>query len=318
MKTSILTLFALTISVALAIPVQAGNHGHMGGGPTGFGGGGGGGGSVGFNGGSHGAPRGNVARPGFRSSPTHFGGGRMYYPRQRFSQTRVYSPAAAGFRRSSVVNSTGRTQFGPRQSASGNIGRGNHIAQFSNQRNHTMMNARRNGIGASQARNGNHLRPNWRSHVVAQHSAGWHRDWDRGRDHWWHGHHCRFVNGSWVVFDFGFDPYGYPYDYYAYDDDYSGYPYGYDADDYDQGAYQDQGYDQNAYGSTDQNADSTVAVAQQQLARLGYYRGEIDGAFGPETRNALMRYQNDQGLRVTGTFDAETLSILGLPRTVSN
>jgi hypothetical protein len=179
------------------------------------------------------------------------------------------------------------------------------------------VNARRNGISASQVQNANHLRTNWRSHVLAQHTAGWHRDWDRGRDHWWHGHHCRFINGSWVIFDSGFDPwlpYGYPYDAYAY----GGYPYDYDSDDYDQDVYQGEGYDQNAYGSNDQDDDSTVAVAQQKFALLGYYRGEIDGVFGPETRSALMRYQNEHGLRVTGTFDAETVRVLGLPRTASN
>ena len=313
MKTSILTLFALTISVALAIPVQAGSNNHIGGG-----GGFHGGGAVGYNGGGHAAPRGNGARSGAYSRPMQsFGGGRMYYPNQRFSQTRVYSPAAAGFHRSYVANSNGRTQFGARQFAPSNIGRGNHIAQSSNLKNRTTANVTRNGIGASQGRNANHLRPNWRNHVVAQHSAGWHRDWNRGSDHWWHGHHCRFINGSWVIFDAGFDPwwpYGYPYGSYAYD----GYPYDYGSDDYDQGAYQDEGSNQNVYGSNDQDADSTVAAAQQQLARQGYYRGEIDGSFGPETRNALMRYQNAHGLRVTGTFDAETLRVLGLPRTASN
>lgn len=314
MKTSILTLFALTISVALAIPVQAGGNNHIGGGFSGFHGGG----QVGSNGGGHPVSRGNAARPGFRSGPMrNFGGGRTYYSGQRFSGVGGYSPAAAGFRRPYVANSTGTTQFGSRQFASTNVGRGNHNAQFSNHR--TTVNAPRNGMGASQVRNANHLRPNWRSHVVAQHTAGWHRDWDRGRDHWWHGHHCRFINGSWVIFDFGFDPwwqYGYPYDYYA--DDYSGYPYGYDSDDYDQGVYQGEGDNRNAYGSNDQGADSAVAVAQQKFALLGYYRGEIDGVFGPETRRALMRYQNEHGLRVTGTFDAETLRVLGLPRTASN
>ena len=57
-------------------------------------------------------------------------------------------------------------------------------------------------------------------HVYARQSANWHHDWNRGRDHWWNGHRCRFINGSWVIFDVGFDPwwqcpgyyYGYPCD----------------------------------------------------------------------------------------------------------
>ena len=59
-------------------------------------------------------------------------------------------------------------------------------------------------------------------------------------------------------------------------------------------------YGQGAYDSSEQYADSTVATAQEQLARQGYYRGEIDGIFGPETRRAVTRYQSDHGLRVTG------------------
>ena len=59
-------------------------------------------------------------------------------------------------------------------------------------------------------------------------------------DHWWHGHRCRFVNGSWFIFDLGFFPwYGYPYDYYA-DDYYYGYPYGYDS-----GVYENEPADSN-------------------------------------------------------------------------
>jgi len=87
------------------------------------------------------------------------------------------------------------------------------------------------------------------------------------RDHWWNGHHCRFINGSWVIFDFGFYPwwpYWYPYDYYPYD--YYPYSYSYDPGYYDSGV--DQGeeyYDQNGYDSSDQNTDSTTAAAQEQL-----------------------------------------------------
>jgi hypothetical protein len=33
--------------------------------------------------------------------------------------------------------------------------------------------------------------------------------------------------------------------------------------------------------------------AQQKLHRLGYYRGHVDGSFGPFTRTAIQRYQKD-------------------------
>ncbi len=70
--------------------------------------------------------------------------------------------------------------------------------------------------------------------------------------------------------------------------------------------------------SSEQYADSTVATAQEQLARQGYYRGEIDGVFGPETRRAVTRYQSDHGLRVTGSLNTDTLHALGFPRVANN
>jgi peptidoglycan hydrolase-like protein with peptidoglycan-binding domain len=48
------------------------------------------------------------------------------------------------------------------------------------------------------------------------------------------------------------------------------------------------------------------------LARAGYYHGQIDGVLGPETRHALVRYQSDKGLRVTGSLTTETQQSLGL------
>ncbi len=201
--------------------------------------------------------------------------------------------------------------FAPsRQFATGTLNRGNRLTRLSNAGNRAITNPRREGNGKSQVRSGNNLPADWRNHVVAQHSADWQRDWDRSRDHWWHGHRCRFVNGSWFNFDFGFDPwpYSYPYDYYAYDY----YPY-----EYDPGVYEGDGadyYGQGAYDSSEQYADSTVAAAQEQLARQGYYRGAIDGVFGPETRRGIIRYQSDCGLRVTGSLNTDTLHALGLPR----
>ena len=166
----------------------------------------------------------------------------------------------------------------------------------------------------SLTRFGNNLPANWRNHIAGQRSADWHRDWDRNRDHFWHGHRCRFVDGSWFIFDFGFPwyPYGYAYDYYA--DDY--YPYQYDPGVYE-GNEADY-YGQGAYSPSEQSADSTIAHAQEQLARRGYYRGEIDGVFGPETRRAVMRYQSDHGLRMTGRLNPEMLHALGLPQVASN
>lgn len=150
------------------------------------------------------------------------------------------------------------------------------------------------------------------NHIFARHDANWHRDWDRNRDHFWHGHRCRFVNGEWFIFDLGFFPgypYGYPYDYYAYD------YYPYDYEDYYAGV------DPNYYGydaSTDPYSVSTVRAVQSQLARQGYYHGVIDGVYGPQTRAALTRYQSNHGLQVTGSLTMDTLRSLGLPQATSS
>src|ERR1700683_5612170 len=51
-----------------------------------------------------------------------------------------------------------------------------------------------------------------------------------------------------------------------------------------------------------------VRQVQQALLRLGYYNGDVDGDFGPNTQNALERYQLSAGEPVTGTL---TLGVLG-------
>jgi His-Xaa-Ser repeat protein HxsA len=55
----------------------------------------------------------------------------------------------------------------------------------------------------------------------------------------------------------------------------------------------------------------TVRV-QAALMRLGYYKGDIDGVLGPQTRVAITEYQKAQGLRQTGRMDIGTLSKLGI------
>lgn len=55
-----------------------------------------------------------------------------------------------------------------------------------------------------------------------------------------------------------------------------------------------------------------VIRVQRSLRDRGYYRGSIDGLYGPETRGAVERFQRDRGLRVDGVIGQETLSALGL------
>src|SRR5947207_4384882 len=240
--------FTLFASAALIAQAQGGGyHG-------GAGGGGRGGGSFAVSG--SGSARGGGG-PSFHAMPMRsFGGGGMVYSGQRFSSVGMRSPRSMEFR-PQYIHSNASRSIGSQ--VPGNINRGDRSTRFSNAGNRAITNTRHGGNGAAQVRSGNNLPTNWRNHVVAQHSGNWQRNWDRSRDHVWRGHHCRFINGSWVIFDFGFNPWWpywyYPYDYYA--DDYYPYQYGYDPGNYDSGAYKsDEYYGQDRYGNA--NADSTV------------------------------------------------------------
>jgi len=328
--------FALLASAALIAQAQAGGH-HGGGG---------------FVGGGGGQISSHAGGPSFHSAPhANFGGGgRFAGPGQRFSAMGGRSSSNA-FRQHYI---SGGATIGTRQFAPRDFNRGSRVTRFENRGNRpgrianptgerTDIQNQAGGNGLSrfgnnrhdrlgqpgsrvgehngavrnrdgQVRNGNNLPANWRNHIAGQRSANWHRDWDRNRDHFWHGHRCRFVDGSWFIFDFGFPwyPYGYQYDYYAYDY----YPDQYDPDVYegDDGDY----YGQGAYDSSDEYTDSAVSAAQAQLAKQGYYRGVIDGVYGPQTRLALTRYQSDHGLQVTGSLTTATLQSLGLPQATSS
>ena len=133
--------------------------------------------------------------------------------------------------------------------------------------------------------------------MFAQRSGNWHRDWDRHSDHWWNGHRCCFINGSWVIFNVGFYPW-WPWDY---------------PDDY----YYSNGIPYNGYSDESQSNYSTVVAAQERLARQGYYHGETDGVLSPEMQKAVKRYQSTNGLRPTGYLDTQTLAVMGLRKSAS-
>jgi len=283
MKTYKVLSLALIGSAALAIPVQAGPR-HA-------------------NGGSQVAP-GPGRAAAYRSGPRYYSGGRMMAPSQRFSSIGMRSSPTAFQRRS--INSN--ASLNARRITPGTFNRGNNLARSGNN-----FGNRGGAIGNSNRRAGVN------NHVFARHTADWHRDWDRHSDHWWHGHRCRFVNGSWFLFDLGFYPwYGYPYGYYA-DDYYYGDPYGYDP-----GTYQETepNYDRNdskdSNSSSNQNGDPSIAAAQERLSRQGYYHGQIDGVFGEETRRAVRRFQSEHGLRETGYLTADTRQAMGLRQAQGN
>jgi peptidoglycan hydrolase-like protein with peptidoglycan-binding domain len=55
-----------------------------------------------------------------------------------------------------------------------------------------------------------------------------------------------------------------------------------------------------------------IQEIQHRLRNLGFYRGPVDGAWGPETRSALERFQTVRGLDVTGRPTDATIVALGL------
>jgi hypothetical protein len=279
MKTKLHWLALIMVSAAfLSAPAQAGNNRHSSG---------------------NSAQATTGARAGTSAARGNFSaGGRVMMQGQRFSSPNSVRSNAF---HPNYIHPNGIASIGQRQFTPGTRNGGNRVGSIGN------GNSVRNSGG--------------NNHLFARRSGDWHRDWDRHHDHFWHGHRCRFVNNSWFIFDLGFSPwYGYPYDdyypyAYGYGYGYDAYPYGYDGGVYE-GANPDY-YDSRAGGSSDQYTDNNVAAAQERLARQGYYHGSIDGSYGPETRRAVMRYQRDHGLRVTGHLTADTLAALGLSREVS-
>ena len=315
----------------------------------------------------------------FRSTPIRSSGNRPLYSGRHISPFGMRSSPSFAYGRPFYSSRGSFTRSGPYTVAT--IPQRIRVAPFANRRNPAVTGVWNQRNTGTQFRNGNnlrnlnnfrignslrsannlrnrnnHLRRDWQRHVFAQRSGNWHGDWNRNCDHWWNGHRCAFVNGTWVIFNLGFSPWwpsyypddyyydnGFPYDGYGSSTYSYNYPYSYDPqpgyDDsadyqgqmyYDQTAYPDQSqdyYDSSVYQteSYDPNGDndqsysnySTIVAAQERLAREGYYRGESDGAFSPEMRKAIWAYQRSHGLRITGYLDTDTLGSMGLRRGAS-
>ena len=58
------------------------------------------------------------------------------------------------------------------------------------------------------------------------------------------------------------------------------------------------------------NANPQVREAQQRLQAAGLYNGPVDGVMDPDTRAALARYQQQNGLQRTSSLDEPTLARL--------
>jgi peptidoglycan hydrolase-like protein with peptidoglycan-binding domain len=61
-----------------------------------------------------------------------------------------------------------------------------------------------------------------------------------------------------------------------------------------------------------QYSKSEVRDAQQRLQKDGYYTGKIDGQDGPETQQAIKKFQQSEGLTASGRLDKQTCKKLGV------
>jgi Putative peptidoglycan binding domain len=119
------------------------------------------------------------------------------------------------------------------------------------------------------------------------------RNWHEWHDRDWWKQHCNtivFVNSGYYFLNAG---YWYPA--WGYDPLYSYY-------DYDGPIY--------TYGNL--LPDQVIANVQAALQDAGYYFGAVTGSLSVETRAALVNFQRDQGLIVTGAIDEPTVEALGL------
>lgn len=257
-------------------------------------------------GGSRGSGRSFASAPHFSPAVSHFSGPSRSYSSNgsRFNSAARFSPGATFHNRSYVPTGprfSGTTALrNPTYSPNRTRFAGDRTTAF-NSANYAAARTRRaaNQTAGIRSQGFN------RERVVARHSANWQRNWDRGRDHWWHGHRCHFRNGFWFIYDpWPLYPYGYGYGFY---------PYGayYDASYYDDGSYSADEYAAAPDSArSEYNGDAQVSDVQSALAREGYYDGAIDGSLGPATRKALRRYQRDHGLPVTGNINRAMIEAL--------
>ena len=61
-----------------------------------------------------------------------------------------------------------------------------------------------------------------------------------------------------------------------------------------------------------QMSSKQVTDLQQKLKQQGFYNGQIDGKWGPETQTAVKDFQKKQDLPATGQLDPQTMQKLGI------
>jgi hypothetical protein len=319
-KFKLLSFVAVAL-IGFAHPTWAGRGGGGGGhGGGGFGGGGhfGGGGFSGGHFGGGGFGGGRFSGGGFRSAPSLYSRGAYFSGRNDGGSSRpTYSyyggprMSAANQRGSTVTIGrsaspwTGRVPTANRQTTSPSAAR---VPTANRQSNRAGSTVARNQVSNPRTSTAANRQSFLKNHAFAQHDGNWHRDWDKHHAHFDHHRVFVFADGFWWGLYPG-DFYGsYPYDYdgtYPYDDYNYGSPSDYSYD------YPYDYYNPSSYDYSGNQSNPTVNQVQSQLAKLGYYRGAIDGIQGDQTEAALSRYQEDHDLSVTGTVTSATLQSLG-------
>jgi len=221
---------------------------------------------------------------------------------QRKQEFRARRDVAVNRDRNVAVNRTKNFDANRERNVAVNRTRNANVNRFRNtnefrSRNNVAFNHERNFNRTENAafyRRGNvRITNSWRGDAFrGQRYAAfrnYHRQWhDRS---WWRSHCNRivFVNAGWYYWNAG---YWFP-------------AWGYDP-------YVTYAYDGPIYGYNGLSPDQVTVNVQEQLARVGYYDGPIDGLLGPMTREAIAAYQADNGLAITSAIDEPTLAALGL------
>jgi hypothetical protein len=235
--------------------------------------------------------------PRYSAPAHHYSGPSRSYAPARFSSAprsypRSYAPSGPRFSSGTSLRNSGYVMNRARFS-------GNRSTAFNTRTNPQATARLAPGVTRTRTPSLN----NNRERVIGRYGANWRRNWDRRRDHWWHGRRCHFHNNVWIIYEpFFWYPSSYGYGYYP-------------SSSYYDDAYYDDGSASSPATSANQpeyETGSRVSEVQTALAREGYYDGPIDGRLGSTTRKALRRYQSDHGLEVTGTVSRALIEALQL------
>lgn len=135
-----------------------------------------------------------------------------------------------------------------------------------------------------------HGAENWHGEHYAA-FRDYHCEW---HDHdWWHAHYGAnlvLIAGGWYFLNHGFWAPAW-----GYNSAQAYYP-----------------YNGPIYAYHNLPPDQVIANVQANLQQQGYYTGEVDGLLGPLTQEALVNFQNSNGLAPTGSIDEPTLGALGM------